>query len=68
MHVRDASEITPAEPAIHPETQIGHVHLKVSDLERSIAFYRDAFAFELMRRYGAGADFLSAGGYHIILA
>lgn len=64
MDVRDASQITPADPAIHPETQIGHVHLKVSDLERSIAFYRDAFGFELMARYGTAAAFLSAGGYH----
>ncbi len=64
MDVHDAPKITPAEPAIHPETQIGHIHLKVSDLERSIAFYRDAFGFELMARYGSAAAFLSAGGYH----
>ncbi len=56
--------ITPAEPPIHPETRIGHVHLKVSDLERAVAFYRDAFGFELMQRYGDQAAFLSAGGYH----
>ncbi len=49
---------------IHPETRIGHVHLKVSNLERSIAFYRDVLGFELMQRYGAQAAFLSAGGYH----
>ena len=48
----------------HPETRIGHVHLKVSDLERSIAFYRDVIGLELMQRYGAQAAFLSAGGYH----
>jgi catechol 2,3-dioxygenase len=48
----------------HPDTRIGHVHLKVSDLERSIAFYRDVLGFELMQRYGAQAAFLSAGGYH----
>ncbi|MGH2562163.1 MAG: VOC family protein [Thermomicrobiales bacterium] len=53
-----------AEPAIHPETRIGHVHLKVSDLDRAIAFYRDALGFELIQRYGAQAAFLSAGGYH----
>ncbi len=53
-----------AKSAIHPETRIGHVHLKVSDLERSIAYYRDAFGFELMTRYGDQAAFLSAGGYH----
>ncbi len=50
--------------AIHPETRIGHVHLKVSDLERAIAFYRDVLGFELMQRYGRQAAFLSAGGYH----
>jgi catechol 2,3-dioxygenase len=52
------------EPQIHPETRIGHVHLKVSDLERSIAFYRDVFGFEVTQRYGPQAAFLSAGGYH----
>jgi len=52
------------QPAIHPAAHIGHVHLKVSDLERSIAFYRDAFGFELTQRYGPQAAFLSAGGYH----
>ncbi len=53
-----------AEPNVHPETRIGHVHLKVSDLERSIDFYRDAFGFEVMDRFGDSAAFLSAGGYH----
>ena len=48
----------------HPDTRVGHVHLKVSDLERSIAFYRDVLGFDLIQRYGAGAAFLSAGGYH----
>ncbi|PZR00460.1 MAG: glyoxalase [Cereibacter sphaeroides] len=47
-----------------PETRIGHVHLKVSDLERAIAFYSDVLGFELMQRYGPQAAFLSAGGYH----
>src|SRR5260221_13544890 len=50
--------------AIHPEVRIGHVHLKVADLERAIAFYRDVLGFELTQRYGAQAAFLSAGGYH----
>ncbi|MDG3040878.1 VOC family protein [Roseicyclus marinus] len=45
-------------------TRIGHVHLKVSDLERSIAFYRDVIGLEVMQRYGPQAAFLSAGGYH----
>jgi catechol 2,3-dioxygenase len=43
---------------------IGHVHLKVSDLERSVAFYRDVLGFELQMMYGDQAAFLSAGGYH----
>ena len=47
-----------------PEVRIGHVHLKVADLERAIAFYRDVLGFELTQRYGAQAAFLSAGGYH----
>ncbi|MFD1342823.1 VOC family protein [Litorisediminicola beolgyonensis] len=46
------------------EMTIGHVHLKVSDLERSIAFYRDVIGLSLTQRYGAQAAFLSAGGYH----
>ncbi|MDJ1016169.1 MAG: VOC family protein [Paracoccaceae bacterium] len=48
----------------HPETRVGHIHLKVSDLERSIAFYREVLGFELQQRYGRRAAFLSAGGYH----
>ncbi len=58
------SGTTPGEPAIHPETRIGHVHLKVADLERAIGFYRDALGFEEVQRYGNQAAFLSAGGYH----
>jgi catechol 2,3-dioxygenase len=53
-----------SEPAIHPATTIGHVHLKVSDLDRSVAFYRDAFGYEIQQRFGDSAAFLSAGGYH----
>ena len=49
---------------IHPNVRIGHVHLKVADLERSLAFYRDVLGFELTQRFGAQAVFLSAGGYH----
>jgi catechol 2,3-dioxygenase len=49
---------------IHPDTRIGHVHLKVADLERSLKFYRDLLGFEVTQRYGNGAVFLSAGGYH----
>lgn len=43
---------------------IGHVHLKVSDLDQAINFYRDVLGFELTQRYGTQAAFLSAGGYH----
>ena len=64
MSISEQNIITPAEPAIHPETVIGHVHLKVSDVDRAIAFYRDNFGFDVMSRYGAQAAFLSAGGYH----
>ena len=49
---------------IDPRTDIGHVHLKVSDLERAIRFYRDVLGFELQQRMGEDAAFLSAGGYH----
>jgi catechol 2,3-dioxygenase len=44
--------------------RIGHVHLRVSDLDRAIRFYRDLMGFELVARLGDGAAFLSAGGYH----
>ena len=50
--------------AIDPRVDIGHVHLKVSDLDRAIAFYRDVLGFDVMHRYGDEAVFLSAGGYH----
>jgi catechol 2,3-dioxygenase len=49
---------------IHPDVRIGHVHLKVADLERALRFYRDVLGFELTQRYGNQAAFLSAGGYH----
>jgi|SRR5690554_1453221 catechol 2,3-dioxygenase len=49
---------------IPAQTRIGHVHLKVADLERSLAFYRDLLGFEVTTRYGSQAVFLSAGGYH----
>ncbi len=50
--------------AIVPGVRIGHVHLKVSDLQRSIHFYCDVLGFEITQRYGSQAVFISAGGYH----
>ena len=47
-----------------PGTRVGHVHLKVSDIDRSVAFYRDVLGFDLIQRYGSQAAFMSAGGYH----
>ena len=49
---------------IDPQVRIGHVHLKVADLERALAFYRDVLGFEVTQRMGRQAAFLSAGGYH----
>ena len=49
---------------VDARVRIGHVHLKVADLERAIAFYRNVLGFELTQRYGRQAAFLSAGGYH----
>ncbi len=51
-------------PAIAPHVRIGHVHLKVADLERALGFYRDVLGFQLTQRFGTSAAFLSAGGYH----
>jgi catechol 2,3-dioxygenase len=55
--------ISPTQP-IDPGVSIGHVHLKVSDLERSLDFYCGVLGFDLMQRYGKDAAFVSAGGYH----
>ncbi|MEE1657401.1 VOC family protein [Microvirga sp. CF3062] len=54
----------PAARPIDPGVRIGHVHLKVADLDRSLAFYCGVLGFELMQRYGTQAAFVSAGGYH----
>jgi catechol 2,3-dioxygenase len=51
-------------PVMPPETRIGHVHLKVADIDRSLHFYCDILGFDLMARYGAQTAFISAGGYH----
>ena len=49
---------------INPGTRIGHVHLKVANIERALGFYRDILGFEVTQWYGEDAVFLSAGGYH----
>ncbi|WP_019907057.1 VOC family protein [Methylobacterium sp. 77] len=53
----------PANP-IHPQARIGHVHLKVADLERALAFYCGVLGFSLKARYGTQAAFIAAGDYH----
>jgi catechol 2,3-dioxygenase len=63
----DRDGATPAPAAarpIDPGVDIGHVHLKVADLERALDFYCGVLGFELMQRFGAEAAFVSAGGYH----
>ena len=52
------------QPPIDPGTRIGHVHLKVADVERALGFYCGLLGFALMQRYGEQAAFISAGGYH----
>jgi catechol 2,3-dioxygenase len=54
----------PSITTIDPRVRIGHVHLKVADLERALGFYRDVLGFEVTQRLGNQAAFLSAGGYH----
>lgn len=50
--------------SVPAEARIGHIHLKVSDMERALSFYRDLLGFEVTAMYGKQAAFLSAGGYH----
>ena len=63
-----AADLRPQPPAtlppLDPRVRIGHVHLKVADLERAIAFYRDVLGFQVTQRFSRDAAFLSAGGYH----
>jgi catechol 2,3-dioxygenase len=58
------TERDPVTPPIDPRVRIGHVHLKVADIERALKFYRDVLGLELTQRFGRQAAFLSAGGYH----
>ena len=58
-----AGERQPERP-IDPGVRIGHVHLKVADLDRALAFYCGVLGFQLMQRYGTQAAFIAAGGYH----
>src|SRR5213082_3290153 len=58
------STTKPTPAAIHPDTRVGHVHLKVSDLDHAIAFYHSVLGFDVTQRWGTQAAFLSAGGYH----
>ena len=53
-----------SDPRLPAATRIGHVHLKVADLERALAFYQGVLGFEVQQRYGDQAVFLGAGGYH----
>jgi len=50
--------------SLDPRVDIGHVHLKVADIDRALAFYRDVLGFDVTQRLGDAAAFLSAGGYH----
>lgn len=63
-HSSQSAVDAPAARPIHPGVRIGHVHLKVADLERALAFYCGVLGFSLMQRYGTQAAFVSAGGYH----
>jgi catechol 2,3-dioxygenase len=58
------SEIHKADHSIDPQVRIGHVHLKVADLQRALDFYCGVLGFELTQHYGDGAAFIAAGGYH----
>jgi catechol 2,3-dioxygenase len=55
---------TPSPAPLSPQVRIGHVHLKVADLDRALGFYRDVLGFEVTQTFGRNAAFLSAGGYH----
>lgn len=65
----EATKLASPDPALTPRpidgrVRIGHVHLKVADIDRALAFYCGVLGFELTQRYGSQAAFVSAGGYH----
>ena len=60
----DGKADAPQHRPIDPGVSIGHVHVKVADIDRSLAFYCGVLGFELIQRYGPDAAFISAGGYH----
>jgi catechol 2,3-dioxygenase len=66
MHSEKLKVMTPNTRSrpVDAQVRIGHVHLKVADLERSLGFYRDVLGFEITQRFGRQAAFLAAGGYH----
>lgn len=64
QYVRMGSESHPKRPSIHPDTRIGHMHLRVSNIERSVAFYRDILGFHETTHYDDRSAFLAAGNYH----
>jgi catechol 2,3-dioxygenase len=61
---RDTPKSSPTPQPIDAGVRIGHVHLKVADLDRALAFYCGVLGFDLTQRYGMQAAFVSAGGYH----
>lgn len=63
-HLQPSPQNSDMKEPIDPGADIGHVHLKVADLERAIAFYQDVLGFQLKQRYGTQAAFLAAGDYH----
>lgn len=64
MSETELRPVTPPKQPIDPGVRIGHVHLKVADLDRALAFYCGVLGFSLMQTYGDQAAFVSAGGYH----
>jgi catechol 2,3-dioxygenase len=60
----DEASVSAPAPALDPRVGIGHVHLKVADLDRALDFYVGVLGFELQQRFGPQAAFVSAGGYH----